>query len=94
MVLTKKQKEILDRLMEIPVMEYDLSENLSPDVLLRLLLDCTNTVKQITLLTESPDISEETRLCLEKDYALLVKKFGVIRDRFNQAFEPEEGGAE
>jgi len=84
MSMTEKQKEIFDRIMSIPVMEYDLSDNLSMDILTKMLFECTQTVGQILAMQESPEISEETRQCLEKDLERLKEKHSLILSRFEQ----------
>ena len=84
MEMTEKQKEIFDRIMSIPVMEYDLSANLSMDILTKMLVECTRTAGQILALQKSPEISEETRQSLEKDLERLKEKHRLILSRFEQ----------
>jgi len=84
MELTEKQKEAFERLMSIPAFEYDLSEDLSPDILMRLILEYARILDAIINLLESPEISEETRQCLKKDFYLLEKKIDIICSKMHE----------
>jgi len=89
--MTEKQNEILEKLMRIPVMEYDLAGDLSRDVLVRLLLEYTRTYQKIMFLVGSPEISEETEQCLRKDMDQLKEKHQLVVSRLNQL--RQEGAA-
>ena len=84
MELTEKQKEAFEKLMSIPAFEYDLSEDLSADILMRLIMEYTCTRKDIMDLSESPEISEETRQCLFKDLEQLEKKLDIVCSKMHQ----------
>ena len=82
--MTEKKKKAFDRLMSVPVMEYDLASDLSKEILVRLLIEYTVTAGKITFLQESPDISEKTRQCLEGDLERLAKKHQLVSSRLGQ----------
>jgi len=82
--MTEKQKEIFDRLMAIPVMEWDLNDDLSPDILVRWIVDLSETAGKINNLMESPEISMETVEFLEKDLERLKVKFDLVAARFQK----------
>ena len=80
----EQKKEIIERLMAIPVMEYDLRENLSLDILLGWMLQTAHTIQKIEDVRDSLEISEESRQCLEKDLEGLSKKFALISVKWDR----------
>jgi len=87
LVMTEKQKEIFERLMAIPVMEYDLNDNLSVDVLMRWILELAQTAETMYTLMASPEISAETQEYLKKDFFRLREKQKLVIARFNEEIE-------
>ena len=93
MTMTKKQKKVFNRIMSIPVTEYDLADNLSMDVLAKMLIECTHAAGQITALQESPEISEKTRQRLKEDLKRLKEKHQLILSRFERGIALIKQGA-
>lgn len=85
--MTEEQKEVFERLMAIPTMEYDLDDNLSVDLLIGWILDLAHRAENIYFLLASPDISLETHKYLEKDFFRLREKQKLVIARFNKEIE-------
>ena len=80
--MTDEQKEVFERLMAIPVMEYDLNDpTLDRDILVGWLLQISFSAQKIADVMYGLEVSEESRQCLEKDYAKLVIKHQLIARR-------------
>ena len=84
MEMSEKQKEAFDKLKSIHAFEYDLSENLSQEILIKMIIENMQTFLKIMDLTESPEISEETRQCLIKDALQLKEKQKLVNSRINR----------